>query len=83
MRTVFKYFVPTSEVTVLKLRGDVKHVGLMNNEIFVWAEHSDDKPEVEYHLQVFGTGRLIPRGAIHIGTVIVHDTYVWHIYQVG
>lgn len=81
-RRMYKYPISIDDVTVVSLRGDIKHIGIQDGSIFAWAEHLDQGPAVEYHLQVFGTGSAVPQGAIHVGTVF-QGLWVWHIYQVG
>lgn len=86
-RRVYKYpLLNDGEPHRIKLKGNVVHIGYLPKSyehIQIWAEHSDDKPSTEHLLQVFGPGDPIPPGAIHIGTTITPDNFVWHIYEVG
>lgn len=83
MKRVFRYLVPLDNRWHARtLRGDVLHVDV--DDPFVmefWAESQDDAPAVKREFRVFGTGHVMPPGAIYQGTARTRGGFAWHLYE--
>lgn len=60
---------------------DIRHVGLQNDTICLWAEVRPENQKVMRKFYVVGTGHPIPTQArLYVGSV-QQPPFVWHIYQ--
>ena len=51
--------------------------------IDIWAEVESDNPVVPVDVWIIGTGHQFPpdeAGPIYIGTVVMPDGFVWHLF---
>ncbi len=60
----------------------VLHVGNQHDEITLWALVDPDSDLEERWFLVVGTGHSMPDAEFdHLGTVITHDKFVWHVFE--
>jgi len=85
MKTIFKYPLATVPVIMLHLPKGARFlcVAEQNDAWYLWAEIDPNSPTVERKFLVFGTGQPIPEDIVkwYIGTIHMHNGYVWHIYE--
>jgi len=65
----------------IDIKGRVVHVGLQNDEVFVWTEQ-----EIDTNIRYRGrTVRLYPTGlqfkGNYLGTVVMPSGLVWHVIE--
>jgi hypothetical protein len=84
-RVVWKYAVPVDDRWYpLPMDGEIVAAGLGKgvNELLVWVlQRPDAEPGPERRVRVFGTGHVVPDGAVHRGTVFA-GPFVWHLFEV-
>jgi hypothetical protein len=86
VRAVFRYEVPINDQPhSFELTGDplavaAGHQGIRAIVEF-WAESEDGGPVTTRTFQVFGTGQLLPYGAVWRGTTARLNGLVWHLYE--
>lgn len=85
MRTIHKYEVKIDDHVQIKMPigAIVRCVDRQRDRVCMWAEVETSMHEVTYNFRIFGTGHRIPedfRGS-YIGTVQLHNSLVFHIYQ--
>lgn len=84
-RSVWRYEVPIDDQAhALALTGVPLCVasGATIRDVEFWAEHTEGAPETKRWFQVFGTGHLVPSGAVYCGTVPRIAGLVFHLYEV-
>lgn len=60
---------------------EIRHLGIQNNKVFLWAEVQENNPVVERTFFIVGTGHPIPTQAKrYIGTFQA-PPFVWHLYS--
>ena len=83
MKTIYKYHIERTDRQLIVLSVDARtiHVGLQNNELYLWAEVSTDALLEQRTIYVRGTGHpFIGTEGRHLGTVM-DGLFVWHIYE--
>jgi len=87
-RTVWKYPFISHEPLSLQLPvgAIVRHVGVdpagKGTLPCLWIEVGQRGLDERRSFDFFGTGHDVPETAAYIGTVIVPQGYVWHVYEV-
>lgn len=87
-RFIYKYPLSLREAkTLVKMPRDavVRHVGMQNGDVTIWAEVLPDNPTVTRTFHVFGTGHPIttePGSTDFVGTVF-DGPFVWHVFDAG
>ncbi len=83
MRTIYKYPLGV-DVTIALPRGWIfRHLAAQGNVITLWAE-VDTAAELETcHFTAHGTGWDLAAvaNATYLGTALMPDGYVWHVYE--
>jgi hypothetical protein len=81
MNIIYKYMLPLSAVTTIKLPDSfsVVLVGEQQGAVYVWIEMDAESKVSDYSFHVFGTGQPIPSNYQHLGSVIINP-FVWHVY---
>jgi hypothetical protein len=78
-KVIYKYGPITFDGTTIK--GHVVHVGLQNDEVFVWT-HVELDINIRY---LFRTVRLYPTGTQfkgeYLGTAVMPSGLVWHVVE--
>ena len=90
MRTIYKYPLTFQDQSTITLpRGaELLHIDIQNPasyppEIMLWAMVETTNPSGERRIFMSGTGHQLPAMKIdHIGTVL-HQGYVWHVFDGG
>lgn len=76
---IYKYGPIGFDGTTIK--GQVVHVGLQNDEIFVWT-HQELDINIRY---LYRTVKLYPTGVQfageYLGTVVIPSGLVWHVVE--
>lgn len=83
MRTIYKYKIPFPGCShSLPYTSVVKHVAIVDNEIYAWIEvWLSEVKTVQHDFKIIGTGQPIPIDCtLYCGTVI-DKSGVWHIYK--
>lgn len=76
---IFKY--AATEFIDLPEDAEILHVGVQNNQIYLWAAVDVDKPTVRRQFKVVGTGwDYNPDGMKYLGTAHV-GPFVWHVFE--
>ena len=88
MRTIYKYEVSlTSEITPIPLPAlhKIVKVGESNGKVCIWVELTDTNHVMvnETKFRIYGTGWEIDPKDEYVGTAIMKDGYVWHVYKIG
>lgn len=83
-RRVYRYEVPVDDCDhELTVHGQFRHVASRNPEVVeVWVEHDPNVTGLAFRFRVFGTGQVIPDGALWFGTALAPCGLVWHLYAV-
>lgn len=82
MKTLYKY--PIDQETILLPEGaEILHIGLQNDEPFVWAIIDPEIKLMRCYLFVFGTGVFLPANEMEfIKTLICYKgSIVLHIFK--
>lgn len=82
-RVIWKYSLEEPGFTTgIQLFAGAKFVrfGSQNDGLFVWFEHHTSYQQQHREFLVVGTGRGIPDGATHLGSIELDDE-VWHLYE--
>ena len=85
-KVVYKVQLPRPGTLVeVELRTGVVflHVGLQNNQAFLWFEVDPEVKEAHtYRFSCLGTGWTFEGSTqVHVGTIIDSANYVWHYYS--
>jgi len=83
MKVVWKYALSTNTAqTIFNAPKGTEFIrfAMQNDEPHVWAIVDEENAMVSRTLQIFGTGRTIPRGAKYIGTCD-QGAFVWHLFE--
>jgi hypothetical protein len=84
MRTIFKYDLMIGYNSLYLPDGyKVVHVGEQYGNLTIWVEQdaTDTKHGIYCYLYVYGTGQqFFDTGAVHVGTVLMSNGLVWHVY---
>lgn len=86
MRTVHKFTLEISAITVLHMPANAKvvHVAVQNEHVCLWAYVDLNLSAETRCFKVYGTGHSID-GDIkgHIGTCLTSDgRFVWHVFEI-
>ena len=85
MRTIYKYKISiTGGEQLFSLHNGhrVIHIGEQNGELWMWVDQRTDHSRVDFNLRAIQTGHAVGDKANgHLGTVVMSDGYVWHIYE--
>lgn len=76
---IYKYGPIGFDGTTIK--GQVVHVGLQNDEIFVWT-HQELDINIRYldrTVRIYPTG--LPFKGTYLGTVVIPSGLVWHVVE--
>ena len=82
-RRIFKYpleKLDTDQRVDMPQGAKVRHTGMQNGRITIWADvNADQAPETRRFI-VRGTGHDIREGAEFVGTVM-DGPFVWHLFE--
>lgn len=90
MRSIWKYTLgPTAYGQTLEIPEGfrVVHVGPPRatahtvEGVNMWCEVNAGAAKVPVQFFIVGTGSGIPTGAFYLGTAVMGDGFVWHVYQ--
>ena len=85
MKRIFKYSLGYSENQEIKMPEDAKVVSFqsMNSGLFIWALVDDDNLLKPRHFFITTTGQAITENNLHyIGTEVVNNSMVYHLFEV-
>lgn len=61
-----------------------RHVDCQNNELYLWVEKPDYVECEELHeFYVAATGEYIDDEHVYLGSAVMHNGLVWHLYSWG
>lgn len=85
MKTILRYplFLTYRQKLTLPSNFVVRHVApgrATDVDIDLWAEVDDANHYVPVNVWIVGTGHEISFGGAHVGTVVMPDDYVWHVF---
>ena len=87
MKTIYKYQINIDDsFTEIPLPINYKIVKVDNfgDEVFMWVELETDHVIVNTQkFRIYGTGHKINKNDQYIGTAILRNGYVWHVYKIG
>lgn len=82
-KTVYKYPLAITDVTILSLTGQVLYFAEQHGRLTIWAEHDQNVEPVLRQFQVVGTGHPVPDDGRFLGsTVTTGGHFVFHLYEV-
>lgn len=80
-KVIYKYKITGDPIEMPK-GADIIHVGMQNQEAFLWAmffaNNADDKEQRK--IDIYGTGQKIPADRKYIGT-FMDGPFVWHVHE--
>ena len=87
-RTMFKYplagwvreTVITNHQVEMPRGARIRHVGIQQNQVTMWAEVDQDEAPETRSFAIRGTGHEIQEMEVYLGTVFA-DPYVWHLFE--
>ena len=65
----------------MSLHAKVLHVGWQDGAPHVWAEVDTGDPYMYHTFRIYQTGDIVEPGGKFLGTILVSDTYVLHVYR--
>ena len=90
MNTIWKYEIPLTDKPVIQMPKDARmlSVGEQRGKLFVWAAVDPEADSVPHQFRIAGTGHPVsmPLASMHvfcIGTVIMSNGLVWHVFHAG
>jgi len=89
VKQVWKFDIRrVSDYNMIKMPMGAKilHVGMQNDEIFIWALVHPTNEYINRKIGMVGTGHSIPKkeSENYIGSVINHmGEFVWHFFDLG
>ena len=90
MQTIWKYVLQIRENNTISMPKDATflHAAEQNGEVYVWVRVDPDRPKVNRHIAIYGTGHPIPtRFQQYVGTAHIkiqsQPELVWHIFDLG
>lgn len=94
LKTIWKFDISLAKVkhaVEMPLHAKIVHVGMKPQDtqswgtipVFsIWAEvETETSLRKTRTFYIVGTGHEIPDQSQHIGTMVMNDSYVWHIYE--
>lgn len=82
MRQIWKYEISLG-ITILNIPsgGIVRHLGVQNDNAYIWVEIDPAKELVERKFSIYGTGwDLTEDVGTYVGS-IQEGPFVWHLYE--
>ncbi len=89
MTKIFKYQINLDDTTLMHAGAKIVHVAEQAGGLYVWAHVDPDAQEVDRSLIVAPTGGHVPLSGRNvspfprIGTVVMKNGLVWHIFDGG
>lgn len=82
-RRILKYLIWGTSYLPLGPEDKVLHVAEQRGEVFLWAEvDTTVVPEQPRAFVILPTGETVPEGHQHVGSVVMANLLVWHVYEV-
>lgn len=82
MTSVWKYTIGPFNVVQMPHGATFRHFGMQGDVPTAWFEVDTTRHVQTRTFQVFGTGHSIPANAEYLGTTMMDDPYVWHLYEI-